>query len=131
MVLKMNENKYVRNQVELEGNVANFGTPYSTGNDKKRMRFTIAQNRNDNTQFIPIILPTKLVETYGKNIQKGDWLSVKGSINSYQKKVEKNGKEFNEQEVDIIALEIENKKTKEIYKSDGTITKREEKEMER
>lgn len=129
--MKDEKERFVRNQFVLEGNVSSFGKPYSRGNDKQRMRFTLAQTRNDNTQFVPIILPTKLVETYGKSIQKGDWLTVKGSINSYSKRIEKNGEEHNEQRVDIIALEVENKKTKQIYKSDGSIVAKEEKEMER
>ena len=58
-------------------------------------------------------------------------MTVKGSINSYSKRIEKNGEEHNEQRVDIIALEVENKKTKQIYKSDGSIVAKEEKEMER
>lgn len=131
IMMKEEKEKFVRNQFVLEGNVSSFGKPYSSGNDKQRMRFTLAQTRNDNTQFVPIILPTKLVETYGKSIQKGDWLTVKGSINSYSKRIEKNGEEHNEQRVDIIALEVENKKTKQIYKSDGSIVAKEEKEMER
>lgn len=109
------------NQFTLDGNVAGIGTPYKVLNEKMRMRFDLGQTRNGKTQFVPIVLPTKLVEIYGDKIEKGNWITVRGSINSYNKKIMKNDKEINSKEIDIIAFEIEDKKLNKIFKSDGTI----------
>ena len=120
------------NQFTLDGNVAGIGTPYKVLNEKMRMRFDLGQTRNGKTKFVPIVLPTKLVEIYGDKIEKGNWITVKGSINSYNKKIMKKDKEINSKEIDIIAFEIEDKKLNKIFKSDGTIIDKEnDKGMER
>lgn len=124
-------NKNNINQVVLEGNVGGFGTPFETQNGKKRMRFDLAQTRGGNTQYVPIVLPTGLVNTYGENIQKGDWLSIKGSINTFNKQTEDNGKTYNSKVVEIIALEIEDKKLNKTYTSDGNVIDNSKSEMER
>lgn len=130
---EMNEekNKNNINQVVLEGNVGGFGTPYEVANGKKRLRFDLAQTRGGRTQFVPIILPTQLVETYGKEIKKGDWVSITGSINTYNKEVEKDGKTLTTKSVDIIAFEIEDKKQKITYQADGQVIDNSREEMER
>lgn len=129
----MNEekNKNNINQVVLEGNVGGFGTPYEVANGKKRLRFDLAQTRGGRTQFVPIILPTQLTETYGKEIKKGDWISITGSINTYSKEIEKDGKTLTTKGVDIIAFEIEDKKKKITYQSDGQVVNNTKEEMER
>lgn len=130
---EMNEekNKNNINQVVLEGNVGGFGTPYEVANGKKRLRFDLAQTRGGRTQFVPIILPTQLVETYGKEIKKGDWVSITGSINTYNKEVEKDGKTLTTKSVDIIAFEVEDKKQKITYQADGQVIDNSREEMER
>jgi len=130
---EMNEEKNRNNinQVVLEGNVGGFGTPYEVANGKKRLRFDLAQTRGGRTQFVPIILPTQLVETYGKEIKKGDWVSITGSINTYNKEVEKDGKTLTTKSVDIIAFEIEDKKQKITYQADGQVINNSREEMER
>ena len=69
-----------RNSFELEGNVANISDVYVNKNGKQMLRFDLAQNNNGNTQFVPILLRGELINSYGKEIQKGDWISVKGRI---------------------------------------------------
>lgn len=115
----------------FSGNVANIGTPYETANGKKRMRFDLAQNRNNGTQFFSIILPTKLVETYGQEIQKGDWLTIEGTINSVPKKFEKDGKTINTKEMEFVAQEIEDRTHNKKYISDGQVIDNSKNEMER
>ena len=66
-----------RNSFELEGNVANISDVYVNKNGKQMLRFDLAQNNNGNTQFVPILLRGELINSYGKEIQKGDWISVK------------------------------------------------------
>ena len=79
----MNNEKETRNSTnkfELEGNVGNISDIYTNQNGKKTLRFDLGQNNNGNTQFVPIVLKGELVNTYGSEIQKGDWLSIKGRI---------------------------------------------------
>lgn len=145
MIIELREEELYMNNNELEtnkknqdsamgifsGNVANIGTPYETANGKKRMRFDLAQNRNNGTQFFSIIMPTKLVETYGQEIQKGDWLFIKGNINSVPKKIEKDGKTINTKEMEFVAQEIEDRTHNKTYISDGQVIDNSKNEMER
>ena len=125
-----------KNTFELEGNVANINDVYENQNGKKSLRFDLAQNNNGNTQFVPIVLKGDLVNTYGNEIQKGDWISVKGRINTYSKDVEKDGKTYKEKAIDILGFEITDRKNNKVYTSDGqvqelTSNKENDTEMER
>ena len=97
---KEREGRSSKNSYELEGNVANINNIYTNQKKKKMLRFDLAQNNNGNTQYVPIVLRGELVNTYGIEIQKGDWISVKGRISTYTKDVEKDGKTYNEIYVD-------------------------------
>lgn len=110
-----------KNSFELEGNVANISDIYTNQNGKKILRFDLAQNNNGNTQFVPIILRGELVNSYGNEIKKGDWISVKGRISTYQKDVEKNGKTYKDKAIDILGFEITDRKENKIYTSDGQV----------
>ncbi len=134
-----NNEKTVRNSknsFELEGNVANINDIYTNQNGKKILRFDLAQNNNGNTQYVPIVLRGDLVNSYGNEIQKGDWISVKGRISTYQKDVVKDGITYKEKAIDILGFEITDRKNNKVYTSDGQIhtktsNKEEETEMER
>lgn len=110
-----------RNKFELEGNVANINEIYTNQNGKQILRFDLAQNNNGNTQFVPIVLRGELVNSYGKEIQKGDWISVKGRISTYLKDTEKDGMTFKEKAIDILGFEITNRINNKVYTSDGQI----------
>lgn len=110
-----------KNSFELEGNVANISDIYTNQNGKKILRFDLAQNNNGNTQFVPIILRGELVNSYGNEIKKGDWISVKGRISTYQKDVEKNGKTYKDKAIDILGFEIIDRKENKVYTSDGQV----------
>lgn len=110
-----------KNTFELEGNVANISDIYTNQNGKKILRFDLAQNNNGNTQFVPIILRGELVNSYGNEIKKGDWISVKGRISTYQKDVEKNGKTYKDKAIDILGFEITDRKENKVYTSDGQV----------
>lgn len=120
----MNENKnnYLKNKFELEGNVSNVQNVYVNKN-KKILRFDLAQKSGENTQFIPIVLKGDLVNSYGEEIQKGDWISVKGIISTYSKNVERDGKTYKDKAIDILAFEIIDKKNNKLYLSNGQIEK--------
>ena len=123
-----------KNTFELEGNVANINDIYENQNGKKSLRFDLAQNNNGDTQFVPIILKGELVNSYGNEIQKGDWISVKGRINTYSKDVEKYGKTYKDKAIDILGFELTDRKNNKVYTSDGQvqeITSNKETEMER
>lgn len=125
-----------KNTFELEGNVANINDIYENQNGKKSLRFDLAQNNNGNTQFVPIVLRGELVNSYGNEIQKGDWISVKGRIATYSKDVERNGKTFKDKTIDILGFEVTDKKNNKVYTSDGQVQelsskKENETEMER
>lgn len=123
-----------RNKFELEGNVANIGNVYTNQNGKQTLRFDLAQNNNGNTQYVPIVLRGDLVNSYGNEIQKGDWISVKGRISTYQKDVEKDGKTYKDKAIDILGFEITDKRNNKVYTSDGQvreITADKNEEMER
>lgn len=123
-----------KNSFELEGNVANISDIYTNQNGKKILRFDLAQNNNGNTQFVPIILRGELVNSYGNEIKKGDWISVKGRISTYTKDVEKNGKTYKDKAIDILGFEITDRKENKVYTSDGQvkeITNNQDTEMER
>lgn len=133
-----NNEKTVRNSknsFELEGNVANINDIYTNQNGKKILRFDLAQNNNGNTQYVPIVLRGDLVNSYGNEIQKGDWISVKGRISTYQKDVVKDGITYKEKAIDILGFEITDRKNNKVYTSDGQIhtktSNKEETEMER
>ena len=128
------EVKNSKNRFELDGNVANISNVYTNQNGKKILRFDLAQNNNGNTQYVPIVLRGELVNSYGNEIQKGDWISVKGRISTYQKDVEKDGKTYKDKAIDILGFEITDRKNNKVYTSDGDIRDLEEKsnsEMER
>lgn len=128
------EVKNSKNRFELDGNVANISNVYTNQNRKKILRFDLAQNNNGNTQYVPIVLRGELVNSYGKEIQKGDWISVKGRISTYQKDVERDGKTYKDKAIDILGFEITDRKNNKIYTFDGDIKDLEEKsnsEMER
>ena len=110
-----------KNTFELEGNVANINDIYTNQNGKKSLRFDLAQNNNGDTQFLPIVLKGELVNTYGSEIQKGDWISVKGRINTYSKDIERDGKTYKDKQIDIIGFEITDKKNDKVYTSDGQV----------
>lgn len=121
-----------KNSFELEGNVANISDIYTNQNGKKMLRFDLAQNNNGNTQFVPIILRGELVNSYGNEIKKGDWISVKGRISTYQKDVEKNGKTYKDKAIDILGFEITDRKENKVYTSDGQVKEiNKNEEMER
>ena len=110
-----------RNSFELEGNVANINDIYTNQNGKKILRFDLAQNNNGNTQYVPIILRGDLVNSYGNEIQKGDWISVKCRISTYQKDVVKDGKTYKDKAIDILGFEVTDRKNNKVYTSDGQI----------
>ena len=123
-----------KNSFELEGNVANISDIYTNQNGKKILRFDLGQNNNGNTQFVPIILRGELVNSYGNEIKKGDWISVKGRISTYTKDVEKNGKTYKDKAIDILGFEITDRKENKVYTSDGQvkeIANNQDTEMER
>lgn len=133
----MNNERETRNSVnkfELEGNVGNIGDKYTNPKGKISLRFDLGQNNNENTQFVPIVLKGNLVDTYGNEIQKGDWITVKGRISTYTKDVDKNGKTYKEKVIEILGFEIEDKNKNLVYKSDGSVEEKEtskNEEMER
>ena len=100
------------------------------------LRFDLAQNNNGNTQFVPILLRGELINSYGKEIQTGDWISVKGRIATYSKEVERDGKKYKDKAIDILGFEIIDKKYNKIYSADGQVhelsdLKKETQDMER
>lgn len=130
------EIKNSKNSFELEGNVANISDIYINQNGKKTLRFDLAQNNNGNTQFVPIVLKGELINSYGDKIQKGDWISVKGKIVTYQKEVERNEKIYKDKVIDILGFEITDKKYNKVYSADGQVhelsdSKEETQDMER
>lgn len=133
----MNNEKEIRNsrnKFELEGNVANVSDVYKNQNGKKILRFDLAQNNNGNTQFVPIVLRGELVNSYGNEIKKGNWISVKGRISTYQKDVERDGKTYKNKAIDILGFEITDRKNNKVYTSDGKVqelSSQKETEMER
>lgn len=110
-----------KNTFELEGNVANINDVYENQNGKKSLRFDLAQNNNENTQFVPIVLRGELVNSYGNEIQKGDWISVKGRISTYSKDIERDGKTYKDKAIDILGFEITDRKNNKVYTSDGQV----------
>ena len=120
----MNEERQMKksiNKFELEGNVGNIRDIYTNKNGKSSLRFDLGQNNNGNTQFVPIVIKGALVDTYGKEIEKGNWISVKGRISAFSKDVEKDGKTFKEKSVEILGFEITDRTNNKIYTSDGQI----------
>lgn len=116
-----NETRNSINRFELEGNVASVGDIYTNKKGKVSLRFELGQNNKDNSQFVPIVIKGELVNSYGKEIQVGDWISVKGRILSYPKKIEKDGREYNNKTVDILGFEIKDITNQKIYKQNGNI----------
>lgn len=110
-----------KNTFELEGNVANINDVYENQNGKKSLRFDLAQNNNGNTQFVPIVLRGELGNSYGNEIQKGDWISVKGRISTYSKDIERDGKTYKDKAIDILGFEITDRKNNKVYTSDGKV----------
>ena len=120
----MNEEREMKNSInkfELEGNVGNIRDIYTNKNGKSSLRFDLGQNNNGNTQFVPIVIKGALFDTYGKELEKGNWISVKGRISAFSKDVEKDGKTFKEKSVEILGFEITDRTNNKIYTSDGQI----------
>ncbi len=115
------EQRNSTNRFELEVNVGNIGDVYTNKNNKKTLRFDLGQNNNGNSQFVPIVLRGELVNTYGSDIEKGNWITVKGRISSYSKDVEKNGKTYKEKAVEILGFEIIDRTNNKVYSADGTV----------
>ena len=115
------EVKNSRNRFELEGNVANINDVYVNQRGKKILRFDLEQNNNGIHQFVPIVLKGELVNSYGKEIEKGDWISVKGKISAYSQNVERDGKIFKDKVIEILGFEITDKINNKVYTSDGQI----------
>ncbi len=121
----MKEEKEMKNSVNkvlLEGNVGNIGNVYENTNGKKSFKFDLGQNNNGNSQFVSITVKGNLVESYGNKIEKGDWITIKGRINSYSKEVE--GKKYKEKMTEILAFEIEDHNKNLVYKADGSIVEK-------
>lgn len=110
-----------KNKFELEGNVANIGDVYTNQNGKQTLRFDLGQNNNGAAQFVPIVLKGELVNSYGNEIQKGDWISVKGRISTYSKDIERDGKTFKDKVIEILGFEITDRTNNKIYTSDGQV----------
>lgn len=120
----MKNEKETRNSVnkfELEGNVSSFKEVYENQNGKRILRFDIAQNNNGNTQFVPIMIKGDLVDSYAKDIQKGNWVVIKGIVTTYFKEAEKNGNLYKEKVIEMLAFEIKDKTNRKEYFSDGNI----------
>ena len=122
---KDNEEKEVRaskNRVDFEGNVANISAFFTNKNDTTSRRFDLAQNEKDgSSQFLPVILRGGLVDTYGEEIQKGDWLNIKGRLSTYTHERDVNGTKVNEKVFEIVAYEITDKNKNMTYKIDGEV----------
>lgn len=127
------ERRNAINKFELEGNVANINDIYVNPRGKKSLRFDLGQNNNGNTQYVPIVIKGDLVDTYGNDILKGDWLTIKGRISTYVKEVERNGNTYKNKVIEILGFEITNKDTNKVYTSDGQIhdIENEKEELER
>ena len=110
-----------KNKFELEGNVANIGNVYTNQNGKQILRFDLGQNNNGTAQFVPIVLKGELVNSYRNEIQKGDWISVKGRISTYSKDIERDGKTFKDKVIEILGFEITDRTNNKIYTSDGQV----------
>ena len=120
----MNNEKEVRNSVnkfELEGNIGSIRDVYENQNGKKTLRFDIAQNNNGNTQFVPIVIKGELVNAYADEIEKGNWITVKGIITTYPKEIEKNGKTYKDKAIEILGFEIIDRTNNKIYSADGQV----------
>lgn len=120
----MNNEKETRNSVnrfELEGNIGSVRDVYENQNGKKTLRFDIAQNNNGNTQFVPIVIKGELVNAYGEEIEKGNWVTVKGIITTYPKEIEKNGKTYKDKAIEILGFEITDRTNNKIYLADGQV----------
>ena len=115
------ERRNAINKFELEGNVANINDIYVNPRGKKSLRFDLGQNNNGNTQYVPIVIKGDLVDTYGNDILKGDWLTIKGRISTYVKEVERNGNTYKNKVIEILGFEITNKDTNKVYTSDGQV----------
>lgn len=116
-----NKKRNSKNTFELEGNVANIYDIYTSKTGKKSLRFDLGQNNNDNSQFVPIIIKGNLVNTYGQDIKKGQWITIKGRIDTYTKEVERNEKTYNEKAIEILGFEITDRTNNKIYSSNGDI----------
>lgn len=120
----MNNEKETRNSVnrfELEGNIGSVRDVYENQNGKKTLRFDIAQNNNGNTQFVPIVIKGELVNAYAEEIEKGNWVTVKGIITTYPKEIEKNGKTYKDKAIEILGFEITDRTNNKIYLADGQV----------
>ena len=123
-----------RNKFELEGNIANISDVYENQNGKKTLRFDLGQNNNGNTQFVPIVFRGELVNSYKDEMQKGNWISVKGRISTYTKDVERDGKTYKDKVIEILGFEITDRTNNKVYTADGQVNElstTNEDEMER
>lgn len=128
------ETRNSRNKFELEGNIANISDVYENQNGKKTLRFDLGQNNNGNTQFVPIVLRGELVNSYKDEMQKGNWISVKGRISTYTKDVERDGKTYKDKVIEILGFEITDRTNNKVYTADGQVNElstTNEDEMER
>lgn len=120
----MNEERETRNSLsrfEIEGNVGNISSVYENPNGKKNLRFDLGQNNNGYTQFLPVVLRGKLVDAYSEEIAKGNWITIKGRINSYVRELKQNGENLKEKVVELLGFEITDRTNNKIYSSDGSI----------
>lgn len=128
------ETRNSRNKFELEGNIANISDVYENQNGKKTLRFDLGQNNNGNTQFVPIVLRGELVNSYKDEMQKGNWISVKGRISTYTKDVDRDGKTYKDKVIEILGFEITDRTNNKVYTADGQVNElstTNEDEMER
>ena len=111
------------NKFELGGEVVQIDKIYRNRIGIGSLRFCLRQNIYGNDQVVPIVLKGSLVDTYGNKIQKGDWISVKGTIITYERQIMRNGKKIDEYEEVIVmfGFEIVDKTNNKVYKSDGQV----------
>lgn len=115
------EKRNSKNCFELEGNVSYISDIYVNKNNKKMLKFDLGQNNNGYSQFIPITIKGKMVDSFGNAVKKGDWLSIKGRISTYSKVVEKNGNTFKDKAIEILGFEITDRTNNKVYTSDGEV----------
>lgn len=85
-------------------------------------------------QFVPIVLRGELVNSYKDEMQKGNWISVKGRISTYTKDVERDGKTYKDKVIEILGFEITDRTNNKVYTADGQVNElstTNEDEMER
>ena len=110
------------NHFKLNGNVGYVGNINTSKNGHKSLTFDLCQNGyNDTTKYIPITLKGRLVDTYGKQVKKGDWLEVTGKISTYFKNIEKDDNKTKTKVIEILGFEVVDKVNNKRYTADGKI----------